>query len=60
MPPKTQTSWLQKRVRGVSTLLGKCANAGSKVAWAVGTVVIVIAYPLAMGIVEDRVVEQQR
>lgn len=33
---------------------------GSKVAWAVGTVTVAIAYPLAMAIVEERVVAQQR
>lgn len=59
-PRDRRTSWLQKRVHGVSTLLTKCAHMGSKVAWAVGTVTVAIAYPLAMAIVEERVVAQQR
>ena len=54
-----QTSWLQKRVRGVSSILGKCAGKARKVAWAAATVCVAIVYPFAMSVVEERVVKSQ-
>ena len=56
---KTEVPWIQRRIRGVTAILTRCGSAARKVAWAAGTVAVFIVYPLAMSIVEDRVVKRQ-
>ena len=56
---KAEVPWIKKRVRGVTIILTKCGHVARRIAWAAGTVAVCIVYPLAMSIVEDRVVKRQ-
>lgn len=53
-------SWIQRRVKGVTTILEKVTKNAKKIAWAAGTVAVTIAYPLALSVVEERVVKMYK
>ena len=47
-------AWLVNRYKNVSKLLSEWTKNASNVAWAVGAGVLLIGYPLAISILDDR------
>lgn len=53
----SKPTWVQKRVRGVTNILKGISKKVVDNAWTVGTVVTVVVYPLAISIIEERVIQ---
>ena len=51
-------SWLQQRVTNVTLILTHFGQKARIYAWNIGTLALTIAYPLALGILDDRVIAQ--
>ena len=47
-------AWLVNRYKNVSKLLSDWTKSATNVAWAVGAGVLLIGYPLAIAILDDR------
>ena len=51
-------SWIHKRVAGVTKVLTSVYDKTKDVAWAVGTTIFIVAYPLALSILDDRYLKE--
>ena len=51
-------SWLSQRVKNVSYILNEIGDLTKEAAWVVGTFVLVVGYPLALSILDERVVQE--
>lgn len=51
-------SWFQQRITNVSIILSHFGQMAREIAWDVGTLALIVAYPLALGILDDRVAAQ--
>lgn len=51
-------TWLQQRINNVSLILTRFGQKARNVAWDVGTAALIVLYPLALGILDDRVISQ--
>ena len=51
-------NWLKARVAGVAKALTVAKDKAVNCAWIVGTTVLVVAYPLALSILDDRAVRK--
>ena len=54
MSSKNIESWLVRRYKNVSQILTKVEERASTIAWAAGAGALLIAYPLAIAILDDR------
>ena len=46
--------WLVNRYKNVTKLLSTWQNKASSIAWTIGAGILLIGYPLAIGILDDR------
>ena len=51
-------SWIQQRITNVSSILSHLGSLARELAWDIGTLTLIVAYPLALGILDDRVAAQ--
>ena len=51
--------WLKKRANGVKIAFQQTSAAAKRIAWTAGTVILLVVYPLAVSILEDRVIEEE-
>lgn len=53
-------AWLNRRVKGVSNVLKFISKKVVDSAWTIGTVTTVVVYPLAMSIIEERIIQNYK
>ena len=52
-------NWINQRIKGVSNVLSKTLTFTKDIAWAVGTTVLIVGYPLALSILDDRYIRKK-